>query len=57
MAFRNPNSFARRGEQLASITVAHLVLSWLFIALRTYTRVFVNPNFGWDDLAMIFAGV
>ncbi|KAF9734730.1 integral membrane family protein [Paraphaeosphaeria minitans] len=57
MAVHDPESFARRGEQLESITIAHITLSWLFIALRAYTRVFVKPNFGWDDLAMIFAGM
>ncbi|KAF2437906.1 hypothetical protein P171DRAFT_526671 [Karstenula rhodostoma CBS 690.94] len=57
MALHDAKSFAKRGEQLENIVIAHFVLSWLFIALRAYTRIFVKPNFGWDDLTMIFAGV
>ncbi|OAG04040.1 uncharacterized protein CC84DRAFT_1057982, partial [Paraphaeosphaeria sporulosa] len=41
MAVHDAESFARRGEQLESITIASLALSWLMIALRAYTRVFM----------------
>ncbi|KAF1954760.1 hypothetical protein CC80DRAFT_115359 [Byssothecium circinans] len=48
---------ARIGEQLESIAIAFLTLSWLFIGLRIYTRTCIRFSFGWDDFAMIVAGM
>lgn len=39
------------------ITIAFLILSWVFILLRVWTRTMVIANFGWDDSIMILAGV
>lgn len=39
------------------ITVAFLILGWIFILLRVWTRTRVIANFGWDDSIMVLAGV
>lgn len=57
MAIHDPDHLARRGERLRDVTIAHLILSWFFIALRTWTRCYIRPSFGWDDGTMILAGV
>jgi hypothetical protein len=44
-------------EQLMRITTAFLVLAWVFVSLRVWTRTFILSNFGWDDATMIFAAV
>jgi hypothetical protein len=48
---------AQAGEQSERITIAFLVLAWLFIALRVWTRTWIIASFGWDDATMILAGV
>ncbi|KAH7128816.1 hypothetical protein B0J11DRAFT_578987 [Dendryphion nanum] len=57
MTAHDAASILRRGEQQASIAIVFLVLSWIFIALRIWTRTYVISNFGWDDFAMILAGM
>jgi hypothetical protein len=47
----------RANEQLMRITTAFLVLAWVFVSLRVWTRTFILSNFGWDDATMIFAAV
>jgi hypothetical protein len=44
-------------EQLMRTTTAFLVLAWVFVSLRVWTRTFILSNFGWDDATMIFAAV
>jgi hypothetical protein len=41
-------------EQLMRTTTAFLVLAWVFVSLRVWTRTFILSNFGWDDAIMIF---
>jgi hypothetical protein len=43
--------------QLMRITITFLVLAWVFVSLRVWTRTFLISNFGWDDATMIFAAV
>ncbi|KAF1980028.1 hypothetical protein BU23DRAFT_521907 [Bimuria novae-zelandiae CBS 107.79] len=56
MASHDPEHLSKRGQRLQNVAIAHLALSWIFIALRTWTRGYINPNFGWDDGTIIFAG-
>ena len=42
---------------LMRITAAFLVLAWVFVSLRVWTRTFLISNFGLDDATMIFAAV
>jgi hypothetical protein len=37
-------------EQLMRTTTAFLVLAWVFVSLRVWTRTFILSNFGWDDI-------
>lgn len=39
------------------LIIAFLILSWIFISLRVYTRTVIISNFGWDDTAMVSVGV
>jgi len=57
MAPHNSESIARRGEHLESIATAFLVVAWVFISLRVWTRGFLISQFGWDDIFMVLAGV
>ncbi|KAF2874168.1 hypothetical protein BDV95DRAFT_604366 [Massariosphaeria phaeospora] len=57
MAVHDDKSISSRGELQAHITIAFLVLTWFFIALRVWTRTYVISNFGWDDSSMILAGM
>ncbi|EMD58572.1 hypothetical protein COCSADRAFT_264020 [Bipolaris sorokiniana ND90Pr] len=38
------------------LIIAFLILSWIFISLRVYTRTVIISNFGWDDTAMVSVG-
>jgi hypothetical protein len=51
------DSVAQSGEQKERITIAFLVLGWIFVLLRIWTRTYVISNFGWDDSTMILATV
>ncbi|KAF2683723.1 hypothetical protein K458DRAFT_389651 [Lentithecium fluviatile CBS 122367] len=57
MSPHDSKSIARRGEHLENIAICFFVLSWTFIALRTWTRTCVISQFGWDDSTMILAGM
>jgi len=52
MAKHSDDSVAASGVQQERITIAFLVLAWVFILLRVWTRTFVISNFGWDDSTM-----
>lgn len=39
------------------LIIAFLILAWIFISLRVYTRTVIISNFGWDDIAMVSVGV
>ncbi|KAF2008983.1 hypothetical protein BU24DRAFT_402303 [Aaosphaeria arxii CBS 175.79] len=56
MAGHDNASILRTGEQQANIAIAFIVLAWVFIALRVWTRTYMIANFGWDDATMILAG-
>ncbi|ENI01638.1 hypothetical protein COCC4DRAFT_147400 [Bipolaris maydis ATCC 48331] len=38
------------------LIIAFLILAWIFISLRVYTRTVIISNFGWDDIAMVSVG-
>ncbi|KAF2715623.1 hypothetical protein K504DRAFT_367257 [Pleomassaria siparia CBS 279.74] len=57
MAIHDSNSIVSRGETQANVAIAFLILAWIFILLRIWTRTIVISNFGWDDTTMIFAGI
>ncbi|XP_014554198.1 hypothetical protein COCVIDRAFT_39867 [Bipolaris victoriae FI3] len=38
------------------LVIAFLILAWIFILLRVYTRTVIISNFGWDDTAMVLVG-
>ena len=44
-------------NQIIQIGIAFLVLSWVAIALRVYTRTCLIKAFGHEDWAMLVAGV
>jgi hypothetical protein len=48
---------AMAAEQQQRITIAFLVVSWIFILLRIWTRTCIIRSFGWDDAVMLLAGV
>ncbi|CAI6336545.1 unnamed protein product [Periconia digitata] len=57
MSSSSSTRLARKGKQLQAIAIVFLSLSWVFIALRVWTRTKLRPNFGWDDWIMILAGM
>lgn len=57
MAIHDGNSIARRGEQQASVAIAFLTATWVFVVLRVWTRTYVIANFGWDDGTMVLATI
>lgn len=57
MALHDATSLANRGQQQANVAIAFLVLAWVFLALRIFTRTYVIANFGWDDSTILCAGV
>ncbi|KAH9870096.1 hypothetical protein J1614_007018 [Plenodomus biglobosus] len=57
MAPHSSTELSRSGKQQERVTIAFLVLAWLFILLRIWTRTCVISNFGWDDSTMILAGM
>jgi hypothetical protein len=57
MGVHDDVSLSSRGAQQANVAIAFLVLAWVFILLRVWTRIYVISNFGWDDSTMILAGV
>lgn len=57
MAVHDKESIQRRGKVQGDVAISFLVVTWFFIALRVWTRIYVISNFGWDDSTMILAGV
>ena len=57
MTAHSTDDVASSSVQQERVTIAFLIVSWLFILLRIWTRTFVISSFGWDDSAMILAGV
>lgn len=41
------------GEKLVSTTIVFLILSWISVALRTYTRAILMRGFQLDDWLML----
>ncbi|KAF2196869.1 hypothetical protein GQ43DRAFT_234899 [Delitschia confertaspora ATCC 74209] len=46
-----------RGQQQQKIAITFLVLAWLFLSLRIWTRTYIIASFGWDDATMILAAM
>jgi len=42
-----------RGPQLAAVTIAFLVTSWLLVSLRGFIRGWMIRSFGIDDWLMV----
>ncbi|KAI8932863.1 hypothetical protein NX059_010344 [Plenodomus lindquistii] len=57
MAPHSSTDLSRSGQLQERVTIAFLVLAWLFILLRVWTRTCIISNFGWDDSTMILAGI
>ncbi|KAF2119965.1 hypothetical protein BDV96DRAFT_641832 [Lophiotrema nucula] len=57
MAEHSDGAIVQRGEQQKNVAIAFLVLTWIFILLRIWTRTYVIASFGWDDGTMILATV
>ncbi|KAF2660064.1 hypothetical protein K491DRAFT_589929 [Lophiostoma macrostomum CBS 122681] len=57
MVVHDDASLSSRGAQQANVAIAFLVLAWIFIVLRVWTRTYVIKSFGWDDSTMILAGI
>ncbi|KAH8727279.1 hypothetical protein GQ44DRAFT_704780 [Phaeosphaeriaceae sp. PMI808] len=57
MVSQNNGSYENSVQILANHPIVFLVFAWTFIPLRLYTRTIIFSGFGWDDAAMIAAGV
>jgi hypothetical protein len=57
MVKHSSTELAWSGEQQERITIAFVVLAWIFVLLRIWTRTWIISNFGWDDSTMILAAV
>ncbi|KAF2123470.1 hypothetical protein P153DRAFT_391562 [Dothidotthia symphoricarpi CBS 119687] len=53
----SPGNVQRSGRQLEKMTFAFLVLTWIFILLRVWTRTRIISSFGWDDSTMLLAAI
>jgi hypothetical protein len=42
-----------RGPQLAAVSIAFLVTSWLLVSLRVFIRGWMIKSFGLDDWLMV----
>jgi hypothetical protein len=38
-----------RGSEVEAVAIGFLVLTWVFVLLRCYVRVFMTKGFGPDD--------
>ena len=45
------------GPTLVGVNWAVFGPSWIFVILRSITRIWISRNFGWDDAVMVFAQV
>ncbi|KAF2265167.1 hypothetical protein CC78DRAFT_207671 [Lojkania enalia] len=57
MAIHDADSLTRRGEHQANVAIAFLIVTWVFVALRVWTRAYVIANFGWDDGTIVMAAI
>ncbi|KIW00241.1 uncharacterized protein PV09_08133 [Verruconis gallopava] len=44
-----------RGRILDGVTITFLVLTWIVVPLRVYTRTLIRKSFGWDDVFAVLA--
>ncbi|CCF45338.1 hypothetical protein CH063_03577 [Colletotrichum higginsianum] len=47
--------FENRRSTIVAVIVTFLVLAWLCVGLRVYTRVLVTRTPGWDDFVVVIA--
>ena len=45
------------GPMLIGVNWVVFGSSWIWVVLRSYTRIWISRNFGWDDAVMLFAQV
>jgi hypothetical protein len=44
-----------RGPALVAVWSVFLVLTWLFVGLRMYVRVYMSKSWGLDDALLVYA--
>ena len=42
-----------RSKEILAVAVFFITLSWIFVLLRVYVKVFMLKNFGLDDWLMV----
>jgi hypothetical protein len=57
MANHSYDSIEQSTEEQLKLTIAFMVLAWLFVLLRIWTRTYIISSFGWDDATMMLACV
>lgn len=46
-----------RSDLIVGVTIAFLTVAWIAVSMRTYVRLIMIRNFGWDDAVMLLAAV
>ena len=52
-----PDGDRNYGAILTGVNWAVFGPSWIFVILRSISRIWISHNFGWDDAVMVFAQV
>lgn len=52
-----PDGNRNLGPALVGINWGVFAPSWILVALRLVTRIWISHNFGWDDATILFAQV
>lgn len=53
----DPTHLGSGPVQLLQVGIAFLAITWVTMALRAYTRIFLIRSFGWDDWTMLLTMV
>jgi len=56
-ADQSPDAVKGRSDLIAGVTIAFLSIAWIAVSMRTYVRLFMIKNYGWDDAVMLLAAV
>ena len=52
-----PGGRHNKGPAFLTVALLFTILAFISVILRVYVRVWIKPNFGWDDGIIIFATV
>lgn len=52
-----PDGNRNLGPVIIAVNWIVFVPAWIIVLLRTYTRVWIGHNFGWDDATMLLTQV